>query len=285
MYAAKGADSDAAPPSLKGAPGGGGGFESTALDARPRPGIGAWKDSEDYPHPAAAWGSDAELYASLRSSGPSHGGAADPTADADRSHWRPALKISGVPDGTPVGTDELGFADRSVPGQKDRKVQIRKLPGALAPAGGIAVNKKYALKSLAGGAFELARLAALATFATASFTAGGSQPNAVQAGDTLDVPAGTYTVLFAWNRDQSHPNISRASVRLEWRAGSSGPWTGVTGLTSFSRTGFYFSSGQTGYRYRTGWTLDQDSQVRMLAFVGDNWAHFEKCALVMVEEA
>ena len=107
-----------------------------ALDATRAAGIAAWSAAEDYPHPSAAWGSDNELYLTVKASGPSAaGGAADPAKDADFSHWRPALKISALPEGSPAGDDWVPFGDRSAGGRPNARVELRKLLAPLEEAG------------------------------------------------------------------------------------------------------------------------------------------------------
>lgn len=318
FYIQGGTDADDTPASLTGAPdaAAGGGFSSTPLDARaakivtgsagsvpeitkyrlearPPAGIEAWLEERDYAHPSAAWGSDGELYASVQASGPSTAaGALDPTGDGDYSHWRPALLTKGLAEAAPAKDDWLRFGDRDAAGPgKDSRVEIRKLPAALAPSAGVVQDKKYALKALAGGVFELARFVALATVATAAFTVsargGGSYPQEAVVGDVLNVPAGTYTVLMAWSRpnNQASLDVSGAKVYLEWRPGSSGMWQRAPDFTIRERHGFYVSIGVTAYRFRTAWEFAQDSQVRMLATLLEGWTQFSDCALLMVEEA
>ena len=250
LYVAKGAIGDAAPESLRGTPdaAAGGGFASTpldariakietrapgsvpsvsryALDARPRPGIAAWSAAEDYPHPSAAWGSDDALYASKRASGPSHGGAADPAKDADRSHWRPALLTAGLSEiAAPKKNDmvRVGVRAGAAPGV-DGWVEIQKLPGALAPAGGVVANRKYTLKALAGGAFELALalapLALMGSAVTERLT--GSAP--IESGNllTLRTPPGRHRVIAGL---QISYVAYSARVRIYKRPASGGAW-------------------------------------------------------------
>ena len=158
LYLQQGAGADPVPASGRGTPGGanGGGFASTPFDARLAKistgaagtvpaiaryvldarraggGVTAWSATADYPSAALAWGSDGELYLWLKASGPSTAaGAVDPTADARRSHWRPALKISGYPSGAPAKNDLLSFGDVSAAGKPNRSVEVQKAFGGL----------------------------------------------------------------------------------------------------------------------------------------------------------
>lgn len=278
LYVQKGADDDDAPASLRGTPGAaqGGGFASTVLDARlakivtgaagtapagtryaleatPRPGISAWAGAEDYPHPSAAWGSDANLYATKQSSGPSHGGPVDPATDADRSHWYPALKLSGRPDGVPAGTDKVGFADLSTPGKEDRLVEIRKLPGALA-AGALATNKKYALKYLASGAFELALVGGASMFMAINVGIGGDYK---PLGTALSLPAGVYDLRAAAAVIKGQGAGARNPFDLGFQARSTGSsiWSTVASADpvdgNFDRAAWEFR-GLSGWNFAGG---------------------------------
>ena len=323
LYVQQGADADAVPGSLRGTPGAaaGGGFASTALDARiariatgaaggvpavvryaldaTRPaGIAAWSAAADYPHPSAAWGSDNALYTSVQASGPSAaGGAADPAKDADRSHWRPALLVAGLHEIAAPKKDDMvrvGIHGAPAPG-KDGWVQIQKLPGALAPSGGTAVGKKYGLKKLADGAYELSTITAAAMILAAYVDL---RPTAMPAvlGSVLSVPAGTYRVLgtAAWGELRNSGSAPRLDVALQWRAGGAGAWADVSGLTtrtvSHTRSpGQLFSASPHAHlAYRVGWVVSGDIEVRLLATISGGrhpgYARVRDAALFIAEE-
>lgn len=295
-YTAKGAIGDAAPASLKGTPdaAAGGGFASTALDARvakietgapgsepavtsyaldarPRPGIAAWSAESDYAHPSACWGSDSALYVSKAASGPGTAALAqDPVADADRSHWRPALLTAGLAEIAAPAKDDMvrvGVRAGAAPGS-DGWVEIQKLPGAMAPAGGVAANKKYKLRALAGGAFELA-LAAFAVIVvhgnatplSATHTSVGWK-NWQTHGAEEPLEAGTFRVraLVSTFGNGGH---NRTEARLEARA-TGGAWAEIpsvawqyretgrtnTGLHQGSVDGWAFAGGHIRIRAR-----------------------------------
>lgn len=348
LYAAKGADADATPGSLRGVPGAaaGGGFPSTALDARlakivtgaagsvpevtryalkagAGKGLEPWSPVEQYKHPRAAWGSDRALYLTVRDSF-----GVDPVKDADRSHWRPALLIAGLAEGTPEGrdwvawgdrsagapgldkrvdinklpvvggsaqgapakTDRLKFGDVSAAGVPNLEVEIQKLPGALAPAGGVVEGKKYAFKALASGAFELGRVAAIATFASALITVnaleGHINPPSRVVGEVLDVPAGTYVAAFGYRFpvNASGQDPLGRSIKLQRMVpGNNWADVGTAGWEGGSQSS-NFGAGFARYLFRKGWVFDQDSQVRILFSINRGWQRAQDIFLLMAEE-
>ena len=308
LYTQKGASNDEVPISGRGTPNAanGGGFPSTpwdarlarittgaaasvptvlayALDARKAAGVGAWSATADYKSAALAWGSDGDLYIWLQASGPSTvAGPVDPTTDADRSHWRPALKIGGLPEGTPAGDDEMSFRDMSAAGKPDRRVQIKKLPHALAPSGGASVGKKYGLKALADNAYELAQLAALVTFLSAhqSVTANWSQ-----VGEALDVPSGTYDLLAGWEQ----LNERSVAVRFEARP-SGGEWAAVSDAEKFygNASGFIGGKGRAGWLRKRGEALAEGELRFMVKYFdpsGIGGDRIDEAFLAAIEDA
>lgn len=261
LYTAKGAIGDGAPASLKGAPdaAAGGGFASTALDARiakietgaagsepavtayalnarPRPGIAPWSAEADYAHPAACWGSDSALYASKAASGPgTAAGAQDPAADADRSHWRPALLTAGLAEiAAPKKNDmvRVGVRAGAAPGV-DGWVEIQKLPAALAPAGGTSQGSKYKLKALAGGAFELALGVSAVIAVHGNANLGPSQAQVgwrswVTVGAEQELAGGRFNVraLVTTSGNEFH---NKTEARLEARP-QGGAWGEIPGV-------------------------------------------------------
>ena len=282
LYVQKGDAADAAPGTLKGTPGGaaGGGFSSTVLDARiariatgppgsapaitryaldatRAAGIAAWSAVEDYQHPAAAWGSDNELYLSVKASGPSAaGGAADPVTDADFSHWRPALKISALPEGAPARDDWVPFGDRSAAGRPNARVELRKvlapleeagpakddvvvyrdesatgspakvvevqkLLAALAPAGGLVTGRKYSLEALAGGILQLVAGPTLLVFWAVGAGAGITQAQ-LDPGDRRD------SIVMDGASEWTIPHAGR------WAAVSYARWSGFNSYANSS---------------------------------------------------
>ena len=275
LYLQQGADSDLAPDSGRGTPDGanGGGFASTpfdarlakistgaastvpaivryALDASEAGGVAAWSATTDYSSAALAWGSDGELYLRLQASGPSTAaGAVDPVGDADRSHWRPALKISGHPAGVPAKDDELLFGDKSAVGKPNRTVEIQKLPGALAPAEGVAEDKKYKLKALAGGAFELALGAFAVILATGGTALSASQSQIawkpwVTIGAEESLAGGTFS-LRALAAVFGDLNKNRSEAIVEARP-TGGAWAEIPGMDWQQST--HSSGGTTMHR-------------------------------------
>ena len=295
LYLQQGADSDLAPDSGRGTPDGanGGGFASTpfdarlakistgaastvpaivryALDASEAGGVAAWSATTDYSSAALAWGSDGELYLRLQASGPSTAaGAVDPVGDADRSHWRPALKISGHPAGVPAKDDELLFGDKSAVGKPNRTVEIQKLPGALAPAGGVVEDKKYALKALAGGAYELATivtLLALMPVAVVVMQQDLGPPGGTYSPDLvgLTVPPGRYTVIAG---AQASYAAQWARLYLQRRPASGGAWVDlgdtprVDQRNAYIREAGVVASEPTEFRLRGAFRTDRNRSV------------------------
>lgn len=74
----------------------------TALQTEVRRGLPTWAANIDYPHPSAVFGSDGQAYLTKAASGPGHGGAQNPTADSDKSHWQP-LSLAALGGATSVG--------------------------------------------------------------------------------------------------------------------------------------------------------------------------------------
>ena len=74
----------------------------TALQAEVRRGLPTWAANVDYPHPSAVFGSDGQAYLTKAASGPGHGGAQNPTADSDKSHWQP-LSLAALGGATSAG--------------------------------------------------------------------------------------------------------------------------------------------------------------------------------------
>ena len=74
----------------------------TALQTEVRRGLPTWAANVDYPHPSAVFGSDGQAYLTKAASGPGHGGAQNPTADSDKSHWQP-LSLAALGGATGAG--------------------------------------------------------------------------------------------------------------------------------------------------------------------------------------
>lgn len=286
FYVQGGTDADAAPDSLIGTPDAlaGGGFPSTpldarvakietgaagtvpeltlyALDARRAGGAEAWSDAEDYEHPADAWGSDDVLYTTVQDSGPgTSAGAVNPTTDADESHWRPTRSIAKLRTGVPAKTDKLTFSDESAPGDPDKAVEIEKLPGALAPAGGVTTGKKYGLEALAGGKFALAAVASVFMISANVISVG---TNWGVSGAVSPEP-GTYKILAVVGIADDWAYL--VDIELQKKASGSSNWVKIAGWDMSDAP----SDHLVGVRAYSGVAISDGDQIRAVKRCSNN---------------
>ena len=159
-------------------------------------------------------------------------------------------KPSALADGAPDGADVLAFSDVSAAGAPSRKVEIRKLLGALAPAGGLVAGRRYQIEALAGGILRLAAVTLYATATTAPLFA--TLEGTTQIGEVLDMPAGNYYMVA-----NSHISQGLGNLRVQ-RSVNSGAWINIALFTTSQSSNRRDLEGESvaiagGTRVRMAW--------------------------------